>query len=437
MSDNHKALLLKKLRLRGFLRFGLLVSDMGHGTSIHPKSGASRAQSYPMARDAATPSFVERLITRIRRDGPIPFSEFMAAALYDGTDGYYSRPQRKVGRSGDFFTSVSVGPLFGSLLARRLLRHWREIGRPPAWRIVECGAHDGTLANDVLCTLAELDDTSLTGLEYCTIEPSEFLRARQHETLSGFRDVVHIMSEPDHPVAPLPGLVFGNEVLDALPCDAVEWRNRQWWLRCVDCHDAMKFDWTLKRMENVELMAALEKLGGGFPEGYRTEIRTNYGSFLQPLLSMLREPLMLWIDYGFARDDYYSPLRNEGTLRAYARHAASDDVLEDPGGSDLTAHVDFTTLAEHAHALGGKVIEFRNQGAWLTELARDWLLSKENQPQPADLRAFQTLIHPAQLGAKFHVIELSWDRKPSAADAARIFRHLGMNPYETTDPRVC
>ena len=389
-----------------------------------------------MARDAATPSLPERLAARIRRDGPISFSDFMAAALYDETDGYYSRPQRKVGQKGDFFTSVSVGPLFGSLLARRFLRHWRDIGRPKAWRIVECGAHDGTLARDVLNSLATLDAACLAGLEYCTIEPSEFLRARQHETLSGFHDVVRIMPAPEPIDDPPPGLIFGNEVLDALPCDAVEWRDRQWWLRCVDCDDAMKFGWTLKPMENDELAACLEQPGDRFPEGYRTEIRTNYGGFLQPLLSMVREALMLWIDYGFARDDYYSPLRNEGTLRAYARHAASDDVLQDPGASDLTAHVDFTTLAETAHALGAEVIEFRNQGAWLTELARDWLLSMENQPKPADLRAFQTLAHPAQLGAKFHAIELSWDRKLSAADSARISRHLGIDPSSTTHLRV-
>jgi SAM-dependent MidA family methyltransferase len=148
-------------------------------------------------------------------------------------------------------------------------------------------------------------------------------------------------------------------------------------------------------------------VGVAFPEGYRTEIRTCYRDFLAPLAGALSSGLMIWIDYGFPREDYYHPGRTEGTLRTFSRHRAGDDPLAHPGEADITAHVDFTAVAEAAQSLGWRQTLLRDQGRWLTDICRDWLLEMEGSPQPALLRQFQTLMHPAHLGAKFHALELS------------------------------
>jgi SAM-dependent MidA family methyltransferase len=118
---------------------------------------------------------------------------------------------------------------------------------------------------------------------------------------------------------------------------------------------------------------------------------------------------MIWIDYGFAREDYYHPGRSSGTLRTFCQHQAGEDPLAHPGATDITAHVDFTAVREAAESLGACEIRLQSQGTWLTGLAREWLLSQENNPQASALRQFQTLTHPAQLGRSFQVIEMAWN----------------------------
>ena len=168
---------------------------------------------------------------RIAAHGPLDFAGFMATALYHPELGYYARQARQVGRGGDFFTSVSLGPLFGDLLARRFLRWWQEAGHPENWRVVECGAHDGTLAADVLTALGSLAPAAFSGLQYAIPEPLPRLQAAQRETLRPFAERVRLLTNPAELAAqPLPGIAFGNEVLDALPFHVVEWQADGWHL---------------------------------------------------------------------------------------------------------------------------------------------------------------------------------------------------------------
>jgi SAM-dependent MidA family methyltransferase len=356
----------------------------------------------------AIPSLAAILRERIDRDGPLDLAEFMTLALYDPALGYYARGTRQVGRSGDFFTSVSVGPLFGQLLARRFVRHWRESGKPARWRIIECGAHDGTLAADILGELVVLEPKAFAALEYAIPEPLATLRAAQRGTLGNFTECVRFAANAAELVDdPLPGVAFGNEVLDALPCHLVEWSDGRWFELRVALNDADRLVFKKSEISNELLRLALEPLNGDFPEGYRTEIRTCYRDFLASLAAALSSGLMIWVDYGFSREDYYHPGRTEGTLRTFSKHLAGDDPLADPGEADITAHVDFTAVAEAAQSLGWRQTLLRDQGRWLTEIGREWLLEMEGNPQPAALRQFQTLMHPAHLGAKFHALELT------------------------------
>ena len=350
----------------------------------------------------------------------------MAAALYDPELGYYARETRQVGRGGDFFTSVSVGRLFGNLLARRFLREWKELDSPNRWRILECGAHDGTLASDILTAIQALDSAAFAALEYAIPEPLPRLQAAQRETLRAFGERITFTNDASTLAAnPLPGVAFGNELLDALPFHVVEWKSGGW----RECRVAQSADggfvWQIDgEIDDPFLVEALAPLGKNFPDGYRTEVRTNFRSFLEPLTRCISSGLLIWPDYGFARPEYYLPERHQGTLRTFSKHRAGEDPLATPGEVDITAHVDFTAVAESAMEIGCFPRVFRNQGTWLTEVGRDWLLSLEGAPQTDLLRQFQTLTHPSHLGGSFHILELAWKTPAvpalTAADSHRL-----------------
>lgn len=360
------------------------------------------------------------------------FADFMTAALYEPGLGYYASGTRQIGRQGDFFTSVSVGPLFGELLARRFLREWHESGCPSRWRIIECGAHDGQLAADVLATLMTLDRQAFEALEYVIPEPQPVLQAAQRQTLGQFHERVRLIDDPQLLAAdPLPGIAFGNEWLDALPFHLVERRGDQWLERRVALAPGGTWGWQSAEIHDPQLRAALARLGEDFPNGYLTEVRTCYPTLLAPLVCGLHHALMIWIDYGFARPDYYHAQRTQGTLRTFAHHRAGDDPLDNPGQTDITAHVDFTAVAEAAKSLGGHPTRFVNQGSWLTATARPWLLEQEGKAQASFVRPFQTLTHPAALGGRFQVLELSWNPDVKPLDPAALAHHLfGRAPAE-------
>jgi SAM-dependent MidA family methyltransferase len=339
-----------------------------------------------------------RLREEIRGGGPLSFADFMAAALYDPAEGYYARPAGQVGRGGDFFTSVSTGPLFGRLLADHIAAWHRGSGSPERWRIVEAGANDGSLALDIL---GGLDALGSRGFEYVVVEPlpalAAALRAKTGRiTVIGSGEVL----EGD----PLPSFVLGNEVLDALPFRVIE-SDGAGWLEIGVGLAGEDFVWTPLGAADPELVAALPVR----PAGYRTEVRGNYRDFMAAMRRGMSHGRMLWFDYGFDRGDYYHESRTTGTLRTYSRHRAAEDPLASPGEIDITAHVDFTAVAEAAAALGGQVARYQRQGLFLTEVARPWLLSLEGRTDAAkELRAFQTLTHPGQLGAKFQVMEIAF-----------------------------
>lgn len=367
------------------------------------------------------------LRARIARHGPLPFEDFMAAALYDPALGYYARESRQVGRAGDFFTSVSVGPLFGELLAWRILREWQASGCPARWRIIECGAHDGTLAADILSAIARLAPQAFAALEYAIPEPLPVLQAAQRQTLCGFAGKMRFIADVSELFAdPLPGIAFGNELLDALPFHVIEWQAGGWRECRVAVDPAGEFVWDIR----APALPGLDRLGDGFSDGYRTEVRTNYRNFLEPLTRCLSSGVLLWPDYGFARPEFYLPERRTGTLRTFSKHRAADDPFASPGEIDITAHVDFTAVAEAAITLGCQPILFQNQGAWLTGVGRDWLIAQEGEPDRSALRQFQTLTHPAHLGGCFHVLELSWNQ-PGKRPAPEVFHRLAL-----ADPRL-
>ena len=382
---------------------------MPDADQIPLSSDCSRRESYPIFEDSATPSLREQILGEIVTRGRLSFPEYLEIVLYDSEQGYYAKSGNQVGRRGDFYTSVSVGSLFGKLLARRFIKGWDDTENPGAWRILEIGAHDGKLAKDILSNIRELRPDAWQALEYVIAEPLPRLRELQAERLCGIASKLRIVANISELAGnPLPGFAFGNEILDALPFHLVEMTKGSWKELHVTAKEGLLLLETEKIAGESALSARLDRLGNNFPDGYRTEIRTNFGDFLRGLSVCLEDGIMLFTDYGFAAPEYYDRSRTTGTLRTFSRHKAAEDPLDAVGDKDITAHVDFTDLANAAEFLGYRPTVFSTQGSYLTHLAKPMIL--EDRFNDAKIIAqFQSLTHPAHLGARFHAIELKSD----------------------------
>ncbi len=341
---------------------------------------------------------------QIERDGPLPFAKFMGLALYHPQHGYYSGTRGQIGRRGDFITSVSVGSMFGELLAFQFAR-WIELERKEqsTFQIVESGTHDGQLACDILESLEEQEPSLFPLAEYWIVEPSPARRAAQQTKLARFQNVRwhDTFSDIRHRVR---GVIFSNELLDAMPVHPFAWNasERRWEEMAVTLRDE-QFIWTRLTQphpSHPQLPAALLDV---LPDGYVVELCPAATDWWREAAASLVSGKLMTIDYGGVLEELLSPARNTGTLRAYSGHRVGADVLANPGEQDITAHVNYTEIINAGEAAGLKTESFTTQGQFLTEIARTLWARKGSWSQP-QVRQFQTLTHPEHLGRPFKVL---------------------------------
>src|SRR5436190_14970192 len=259
----------------------------------------------------------------------------MDRVLYDPEHGYYASGRARIGREGDFFTSVSVGPLFGTLLARQLAEMWERLGAPNEFTLVEQGAHRGELARDILAALDRLAPECAKATRLMLVEPSRFWRSEQTATLGSRARWVEKVAQ----LEPFVGVHLSNELLDAFPMHLVRSSGEAWHERYVDWQDG-RFQFVDGAVSSPALSAALEKIGSR-PAGYETEINLEAPQWVSELAARIDRGFVLAIDYGFASEEFFAPERNRGTLRAYAAQRVEPDPLARPGELDLTSHVEF------------------------------------------------------------------------------------------------
>ena len=343
----------------------------------------------------------------IRARGPVPFAWFMEQALYHPAHGYYSSGRCAIGRHGDYFTSVSVGPLFGQLLAAQFAEIWERLERPNDFVIVEQGAHQGEFATDVLETLRESNPKFFAQLRYRIIEPFALLRQRQEGVLRQFGDQVQWV-ESLETMEPFCGVHFSNELLDAMPVHLLvatgEREECRWRERLVE-RTSCGFTFVERPVTDPRLRARLRQIPPAPAPGYETEINLAALEWIATLARRLRRGAVLVADYGLPREEFYAPSRRGGTLQCYAEHRVLPSLLENVGEADLTTHVEWTSLAEEAQECGLRVAGFTDQHHFLTGLLST---HPELALAAADRsRALQTLIHPELLGTKFQFLGLT------------------------------
>lgn len=343
------------------------------------------------------PSPLERIIQEeIASSGPITFRRYMELALYHPEHGYYTSGRAQVGRGGDFFTNVSVGSLFGRLLARQFIEVWKNLGEPEDFSIVEQGAHEGQFAADVLGEIERAAPDCLAATTYRIIEPSPKLAAEQRKRLAGcpvdWRASINELQ-------PFVGVHFSNELIDAFPVHVVEWTGAEWRERHVAAQGG-EFVFTAGELSSPAARAACAVIPRPLPAGYVTEVNPGAVQWLRETAAALEQGYILAIDYGHLREEYYDPARSSGTLAAYAKHRRENNPLRRPGEIDLTAHVNFSALIEAADEAGLKSIGYTDQHHFMVALGMRYF---ESGSTPSDLRAFQTLMHPTLMGQAFKV----------------------------------
>jgi SAM-dependent MidA family methyltransferase len=350
----------------------------------------------------------ERLIALIRdeiADGQISFARYMELALYAPGLGYYSAGSRKFGESGDFVTAPEISSLFSRTLARQVCEILNSID---GGNVLEAGGGSGIMAADML---AELEQLESLPSQYFILELSADLRQRQKEMLTG--RVPHLLSRvqwlDELPTSGFRGVVVANELLDALPvvCFSVEkngikeryvtWRD--------DC-----FQWVSAEPESAELKEQLEAVAKDLPVGYESEINLTVNAWIQSIADTLEAGVVLLLDYGFPRNEYYHSERSAGTLMCHYRHRSHDDPFVYPGLQDITAHVDFTAIAESAQASGLDVSGYTSQAYFLlsnglTELAE--ANTSNEREQLFNAQQIRTLTMPNEMGELFKVMALT------------------------------
>lgn len=309
--------------------------------------------------------------------GWISFARYLQLALHEPGVGYYASGARKFGAGGDFVTAPELGELFGRTLARALSDF-------PA--VLEIGAGSGALAAVLLDRLQ---------CDYFILETSAELRARQADRLGARATFLDELPKSFR------GAIVANEVVDAMPVHVVHWSEQGILERGV----TWPLAWS-DRPAQGDLLDAARQID--VPRPYVSEINLLAGPWMRHLVDNLEEGAIFVIDYGFPRREYYHAQRSSGTLMCHYRHQAHADPFAHPGEQDITAHVDFTALAEAAHDAGAQVLGYMTQAQFLVNCGITEVLAEvnaENALHYAPIAAqAQKLLSPAEMGELFKVL---------------------------------
>ena len=358
---------------------------------------------------AAAPSspLQNRLIQRIRANGPITFAAYMEACLYDAEFGYYSGATDR--RRADYYTSVDVSPVFGRLLARQFEEMWRIAGRPAPFTIVEAGAASGRLAKHILDFAEESLRDFYEALQYVAVEISpsrrELLRAALVRHIAAGR----ASSSDDLPSDVPCGCIFSNELLDALPVHRVMMQAEGLREIFVDSDGKRLIERELPP-SSPEIAEFFERQNIALRAGQQAEAGLAACRWIEDAGRRLRRGFVLTVDYGHEARELYDERHMNGTLLAYSRHRASDDLYGAPGEQDLTAHVNFTALYLWGQRAGLKLAGLTSQTNFLLGLARKNNFADLESDEWSEMEttrarlSFQNLVNPEGMGETFRVM---------------------------------
>lgn len=342
----------------------------------------------------------EAIVADIRSRGPIPFRDFMEAALYHPRHGYYRSRREKMGREGDYLTSPEVSPIFGVLLGRQLREMWQVMDAPRRFDLVEAGAGTGLLCRDILRWTRRHAPDLRDAIAYTVVELSEALARRQRETLA--EETQDVRWRGDLPDG-IEGCLLSNELLDSFPVHRVAVRDGELAEVFVGW-DGARFVEELRPPSTPEIAAYFRRLRLLPGDGCRAEVNLAAARWMRDAGRALRRGFILTFDYGYEAEELYAPWRSDGTLLCFYRHNASGDPYARLGRQDITSHVDFTTLRQVGEEAGLRTLGLLPQSELLASLGIADALAPLGEGDLnleeyyARRRAASEMIDPAALG---------------------------------------
>lgn len=374
-----------------------------------------------------------RLRDEIRRRGPIPFADFMRVVLYAPDGGYYSSLDERIGPSGDFYTAPATHPAFGALLALQLERCWELLGKPQTFTIVEEGGGKGRLAEDVFNYIRYLAPDFSRAIDYRIVEFEQNGRVISSQGNDAKIDISWDGDAPPDEIET--GAIISNELYDAMPRHRVIQQGETLYELLVDATDA-GFIETIAEPSTPELVERLRQLDVTLPNGSKAEIDLQGTEHLRESASRLQRGFVFTVDYGYPATTLYDGSRREGTLLCYHRHTSSTNPYIRLGRQDITAHVDFTSLAWAGEEVGLLTEGLLTQQRYLKKLGSqafiDALRELDLPPQdvmanrmaileltkPSGFGGFGVLIHSTgtDVGEPFGVDEIVISRARGGLD---------------------
>ncbi|MCK5662283.1 MAG: SAM-dependent methyltransferase, partial [Thiotrichaceae bacterium] len=339
------------------------------------KKSAQASSSFPEP-DPEILSHSEQLKHSIQHSirqngGKISFADYMNQALYTPGLGYYSAGLKKFGRQGDFITAPEISPIFSQCLAIQCIEIMQQTEQH---RLLEVGAGSGIMAIELLM---ELERRGQLPEQYLILELSAELRDRQQQAIKArlphLYDSFHWLDRlPDSPFS---GIVLANELLDAMPVHMVRLTTDINYERYVSLDENNNFVWQdeiadnpllVEKIDEIkQLQQSLSQFSSAEPADYITEINLQAEHWIKSISDILERGAILLIDYGYSAAEYYHPQRSMGTLMCHYQHHRHDDAFYLPGIQDITAHVNFSSIAHTAQQCGLDVCGFTTQAHFL------------------------------------------------------------------------
>ena len=358
----------------------------------------------------------EVILQRIRAEGPLSFAKYVDLALYHPALGYYARADRRSGRAGDFFTSVDLGPVFGELLAEQFAEMWDVVSAAGArdastFDLVEAAAGSGRLARDVLDAAEARHPAFYAAIRLSLVDRSPTARAAHRTTLG--RHAAKLAASDTALPARTSGVIFANELLDALPPHVVIMTDDGLREVYVDADEGRLVE-RIGPISDDRVRAHVERWDVRLERGWRAEVNPEAIAWVDQAARGLDRGFLVLIDYGHEAAELYSAAHATGTLRTYHRHQVAQDPvsstppwLREPGECDITAHVDLTAVRHTAERAGLETLGVLDQTYFLLGLGVAGRLEAgpgDDLPQLKRRLAMKSLLIPGGLGSTHKVL---------------------------------
>jgi SAM-dependent MidA family methyltransferase len=367
---------------------------------------------------SASTELERKLIERIKREGPITFRDFMHAALYDPELGYYNTERLKIGAAGDYYTSSNVHPAFGAVLAQALIELLSERWVEYPLTLVEIGAGTGQLAFDILSATRDENPVIFEDLTYIIVETSPPMIKLQQERLGSFGDRVRWRELHELERAPILGIAFSNEFVDAMPIHRIRLEGGAIEEQYVTVSSELGelgepgetrlgLGWDTPSTERLSNYAI--GMDVKLSQGQVVEVNLEAIGWLARMSRAISHGFLVTIDYGDTVQDLWSPERRQGTLRSFHKHHFVDSPLERIGEHDMTASVNFTALIDYGRDFGFQLVSFERQTAFLIRMGLIERIAAEHRSSDAidDLKkrlAVKNLFIPGGISDNFRVL---------------------------------